>query len=181
MTVDLERDFALRDSPTVSGPKIEDVIKAANICIHSYGGHLAAFPDFDENDDSVLDRENYTAHNFVRLAFRYAHTGERMDGQVEVTNKQFQRHKLFTRELSMLMYGFGDTMSPLPESVDVLEDILVDYINNMCVQAAKVSGRKNKVAVEDFKFVLRKDPKKLARVEELLAMNKEIEVARTMF
>ncbi|KAJ2070030.1 hypothetical protein GGH13_004314, partial [Coemansia sp. S155-1] len=79
MTVDLERDFALRNSPTVSGPKVEDAIKAANICIHSYGGHLAAFPDFDENDNSVLDRENYTAHNFVRLAFRYAHTGERYE------------------------------------------------------------------------------------------------------
>ncbi|KAJ2884865.1 hypothetical protein IWW38_005379 [Coemansia aciculifera] len=104
----------------------------------------------------------------------------RMDGQVEVTNKQFQRHKQFTRELSMMMYGFGDSMSPLPESVDVLEDILVDYINNMCVQAAKVSGRRGKVVVDDFKFVLRKDTKKLARVEELLAMNKEIEVARAM-
>ncbi|KAJ1986511.1 hypothetical protein GGI04_006188 [Coemansia thaxteri] len=104
-----------------------------------------------------------------------------MDGQIEVTSKQFQRHKLFTRELPMLMYAFGDTMAPAPESVDVLEDILVDYVNSMCVQAAKVSGRRGKVTVDDFKFVLRKDPKKLARVEELIAMNKEIETARTMF
>ncbi|KAJ1798865.1 hypothetical protein LPJ59_002218 [Coemansia sp. RSA 2399] len=104
-----------------------------------------------------------------------------MDGQVEVTNKQFPRHKLFSRELALLMYGFGDAISPLPESVDVMEDILVDFINSMCVQAATVSGRKNKISVEDFKFILRKDPKKLARVEELIAMNKEIEVARTIF
>ncbi|KAJ2520178.1 hypothetical protein H4217_002220 [Coemansia sp. RSA 1939] len=104
-----------------------------------------------------------------------------MDEQVETTNKQFPRHKLFSRELALLMYGFGDSISPLPESVDVLEDILVDFINSTCVQAATVSGRKNKILVEDFKFILRKDPKKLARVEELLAMNKEIEVARTLF
>ncbi|KAJ1664379.1 hypothetical protein IW140_004116 [Coemansia sp. RSA 1813] len=104
-----------------------------------------------------------------------------MDGQIEITNKQFPRHKLFSRELAVLMYGFGDDISPLPESVDVMEDILVDFINSVCVQAATVSGRKNKVSVEDFKFVLRKDPKKLARVEELIAMNKEIEVARSIF
>ncbi|KAJ2398869.1 hypothetical protein GGI23_002989 [Coemansia sp. RSA 2559] len=104
-----------------------------------------------------------------------------MDGQVEVTNKQFPRHKLFSRELALLMYGFGDVISPLPESVDVMEDILVDFINSVCVQAATVSGRKNKISIEDFKFILRKDPKKLARVEELIAMNKEIEVARTIF
>ncbi|KAJ1836395.1 hypothetical protein IWW55_003574 [Coemansia sp. RSA 2706] len=104
-----------------------------------------------------------------------------MDGQVEITKKQFQRHKLFSRELPTLMYGFGDVSQPLPESVDVLEDILIDYINHTCVQAAKAAGRRSKVTVDDFKFVLRKDPKKLARVEELIAMNKEIESARSLF
>ncbi|KAJ2357262.1 hypothetical protein IWW50_001469 [Coemansia erecta] len=104
-----------------------------------------------------------------------------MDGQIEVTKKQFPRHKLFSRELPLLMYGFGDNSPPLPESVDVLEDILIDYINNTCIDAAKVAGRRSKVTVEDFKFVLRKDPKKLARVEELIAMNKEIVSARMLF
>ncbi|KAJ1754592.1 Transcription initiation factor TFIID subunit 13 [Coemansia sp. RSA 2523] len=79
------------------------------------------------------------------------------------------------------MYGFGDSSPSNPESVDVLEDILIDYINTTCVEAARVAGRRSKVTVDDFKFVLRKDPKKLARVEELLAMNKEIESARTLF
>jgi transcription initiation factor TFIID subunit 13 len=35
--------------------------------------------------------------------------------------------------------------------------------------------------VEDFKFVLRKDPKKLARVEELLYMNEDIRKAKQLF
>ncbi|KAJ1775169.1 hypothetical protein LPJ77_004168, partial [Coemansia sp. RSA 2523] len=52
-----------------------------------------------------------------------------MDGQLEVTKKQFPRHKLFNRELPTLMYGFGDSSPSNPESVDVLEDILIDYIN----------------------------------------------------
>ncbi|KAJ2723475.1 hypothetical protein GGI07_002598 [Coemansia sp. Benny D115] len=104
-----------------------------------------------------------------------------MDGHIEITNKQFPRQKLFSRELAMLMYGFGDSNAPLPESVDVLEDILVDYINDTCLQAARISAKPSKISVDDFKFVLRKDPKKLARVEELIAMNKEIEMARNMF
>ncbi|KAJ2782483.1 hypothetical protein H4R18_002235 [Coemansia javaensis] len=104
-----------------------------------------------------------------------------MDGQVEVGKKQFPRRKLFSRELPTLMYGFGDTSPPNPASVDVLEDILIDYINSICVQAAKAAGRRSKVGIEDFRFVLRKDPKKLARVEELIAMNKEIEAARSLF
>ncbi|KAJ1935785.1 hypothetical protein FBU59_005272 [Linderina macrospora] len=104
-----------------------------------------------------------------------------MDGQVDLTSKQFQRRKLFGKELSLLMYGFGDSISPLPESVNVLEDILVDYINDTCIQAAKAAGKRGRVTVEDFKFALRKDPKKLARVEELIAMNKEIETARSLF
>ncbi|KAJ2160862.1 hypothetical protein GGF46_001919 [Coemansia sp. RSA 552] len=104
-----------------------------------------------------------------------------MDGQVDVAKKQFPRHRLFSRELATLMYGFGDVSQPRSDSVDVMEDILIDYINTTCVQAAKVAGRRNKVTVDDFKFVLRKDPKKLARVEELIAMNKEIETARSLF
>ncbi|KAJ1677713.1 hypothetical protein EV182_005587 [Spiromyces aspiralis] len=67
------------------------------------------------------------------------------------------------------MYAFGGDQDPAPDSINVLEDILVDYINEM----ASIN--------EDFKFVLRKDPKKLARVEELIAMNREIAKARDVF
>jgi transcription initiation factor TFIID subunit 13 len=44
-----------------------------------------------------------------------------------------------------------------------------------------VAGNRNKVLVEDFKFVLRKDPKKLARVEELLYMSEDIRRAKQLF
>lgn len=47
-----------------------------------------------------------------------------------------------------------------------------------CTQAQKVSTNKGKVKVDDFKFALRKDPKKLARVEELLFMAQDIARAR---
>ncbi|OMJ24379.1 Transcription initiation factor TFIID subunit 13 [Smittium culicis] len=79
------------------------------------------------------------------------------------------------------MYGFGDSLDTNMDSAKLLEEILIDYINNICVQTALVAGRRSKVTVDDFKFCLRKDPKKLARIEELISANKEIENARKMF
>lgn len=42
-------------------------------------------------------------------------------------------------------------------------------------------ARRAKVKVDDFKFVLRKDPRKLARVYELLSREKELKKARAQF
>lgn len=47
-----------------------------------------------------------------------------------------------------------------------------------CHQAARLSSNKNKVTVEDFKYVLQHDNKKLARVEELIRMSEDIKAAR---
>lgn len=29
------------------------------------------------------------------------------------------------------MYGFGDVQDPLPETITVMEDLLIDYITNL--------------------------------------------------
>ncbi|KAF3924328.1 hypothetical protein ABW21_db0208800 [Orbilia brochopaga] len=52
-----------------------------------------------------------------------------------------------------------------------------------CHEAAKSAShaRRNKIKVDDFKFALRRDPRKLGRVEELLAMTKVIQDARKQF
>lgn len=42
-------------------------------------------------------------------------------------------------------------------------------------------ARRNKIKVDDFKFALRRDSKKLGRVEELLVMAKVIADARKQF
>ena len=81
------------------------------------------------------------------------------------------------------MYGIGDDPNPLQESVELLDDLVTEYIVDMCHEAAKMAAhaRRNKIKVDDFKFVLRKDPKKLGRVEELLLMSKVISEARKQF
>lgn len=65
----------------------------------------------------------------------------------------------------------------------MLEDILQEYITAVCFEAHRIAraGHRQKLKVEDFKFALRHDPIKLGRVEELLAMQKEINEARKTF
>jgi transcription initiation factor TFIID subunit 13 len=88
-----------------------------------------------------------------------------------------------TRPVRTLMYAYGDDPDPLPESVQVLDEIVTEYIVDMCHDAARMASqaRRNKIKVDDFKFALRHDPRKLGRVEELLVMSKVIADARKQF
>ncbi|KAE9396075.1 transcription initiation factor IID, 18 kDa subunit, partial [Gymnopus androsaceus JB14] len=86
---------------------------------------------------------------------------------------------LFTKELRNLMYGFGDDRNPANDSVNVMEEILVEYIADVC-QAAAGPSRKSRLAIEDLRKALSRpaDAKKLARMEELLFAQEDIKRAR---
>ncbi|KAF7727160.1 Transcription initiation factor TFIID subunit 13 [Apophysomyces ossiformis] len=91
------------------------------------------------------------------------------------------RKGMFAKDLKLLMYGFGDVQNPAADSIAVMDDLVIDYIMEMCQKASKVAENRGKVRVEDFKFALRKDRKKLARVEELLFMSEDIRRAKQLF
>lgn len=57
------------------------------------------------------------------------------------------------------------------------------FIIETCHAAAQcaATSHRAKIKVDDFKFALRKDPKKLGRVTELLAMDKDIRKKRKAF
>ena len=88
--------------------------------------------------------------------------------------------KIFTKELRCMMYGFGDDMNSISESVDLMEEMVVDCITETCKKAMNI-GRIGKVTVEDLIFLVRKDKKKYSRVKELLLMNEELQKARKAF
>ncbi|KAF8967791.1 hypothetical protein BGZ46_000096 [Entomortierella lignicola] len=97
------------------------------------------------------------------------------------TNEPRNKRKkyVFGKELKQLMYGFGDVPNPANDAVGVMEDMVIEYLTDTCMQAAVVADKRGgKVNVEDFKFVLRNDPKKRSRVEELLYMNEDIRRAK---
>ncbi|KIK57797.1 hypothetical protein GYMLUDRAFT_75405 [Collybiopsis luxurians FD-317 M1] len=89
---------------------------------------------------------------------------------------------LFTKELRNLMYGFGDDRNPANDTVNVMEEILVEYIVDVC-HAAAGPGRKSRLSIEDLRKALSRpaDAKKLARMEELLFAQEDIKRARQQF
>ncbi|KAL0636698.1 Transcription initiation factor TFIID subunit 13 [Maublancomyces gigas] len=105
------------------------------------------------------------------------------DAGISRSRPRTRRQHLFVKEIRSLMYAFGDDSEPLQESVNVLDEIVTDYIVDMCHDAARMASqaRRNKIKVDDFKFALRRDSKKLGRVEELLVMAKVIADARKQF
>ncbi|XP_071134865.1 transcription initiation factor TFIID subunit 13-like [Mytilus edulis] len=91
-----------------------------------------------------------------------------------------KRKKIFSKELRCMMYGFGDDRNPYTESVDILEDLVIEFLTEMTKKAMEV-GRTGRISVEDIIFLIRKDPKKYSRVKELLTMNEELRKARKAF
>jgi len=92
-------------------------------------------------------------------------------------------HKgLFTKELRNLMYGFGDDRNPANDTVNVMEEILIEYITDVC-QTSLAPGKKSRLSIEDLRRALSRpaDAKKLARMEELLFMQEDIKRARAQF
>ncbi|XP_011041453.1 PREDICTED: transcription initiation factor TFIID subunit 13 [Populus euphratica] len=94
----------------------------------------------------------------------------------------FKRKRgVFQKDLQHMMYGFGDDPNPLPETVALVEDIVVEYVTDMAHKAQEIGSKRGKLSVEDFLFLIRKDPPKLNRCTELLSMQEELKQARKAF
>mmetsp|Transcript_20963 Transcript_20963/g.70894 ORF Transcript_20963/g.70894 Transcript_20963/m.70894 type:complete len:97 (+) Transcript_20963:2-292(+) len=86
-----------------------------------------------------------------------------------------------------MMYGFGDARQPLARSVELMEELVVDYVQQLLHRAqgaceSRQRGARGvgvaKVKERDLLFALRRDPRRQQRVEELLEVWKEVKAAR---
>lgn len=64
---------------------------------------------------------------FVTLFYLFQFDEEDHDGNVVLSGKK----KMFSKELRCLMYGFGDDQNPYTESVELLEDLVIEFITDM--------------------------------------------------
>ncbi|EDO15278.1 hypothetical protein Kpol_455p9 [Vanderwaltozyma polyspora DSM 70294] len=98
-------------------------------------------------------------------------------------SRKLKRTHLFSKDVSSLLYAYGDVASPLPQTVTCLDEVISSYLVDICHKAYKVSkySNRSKVKLEDFKFVLKNDPIKLGRADELIATNKLITEAKKQF
>ena len=91
-----------------------------------------------------------------------------------------KKRRYFHRELKFMMHGFGDDPNPYSETVDLVEELVVQFITEMTTKAMEV-GKSGKVHVNDIIFIIRKDPKKYSRVRDLLMMKEQIDKAKKAF
>lgn len=91
-----------------------------------------------------------------------------------------KRKPLFHRELKYMMHGFGDDPNPYSETLDLVEELVMQFITEMTLKAMEV-GKSGRVHVNDIIFIIRKDKKKYSRVRELLMMKEQIDKAKKAF
>eukprot|EP00740_Mantoniella_antarctica_P018798 CAMPEP_0198680962 /NCGR_PEP_ID=MMETSP1468-20131203/5864_1 /TAXON_ID=1461545 /ORGANISM="Mantoniella sp, Strain CCMP1436" /LENGTH=175 /DNA_ID=CAMNT_0044421985 /DNA_START=37 /DNA_END=564 /DNA_ORIENTATION=+ len=106
------------------------------------------------------------------------------DAEDDVRAKEDHKKRkrgMLTRDLKYMMYGFGDTGDPLQETVELVEDMTLDYITNFAHRAMEVSARRGRLQTEDLLYLIRNDEKKVQRVNELLDMSVQLKEARKNF
>ncbi|KAJ4727778.1 Transcription initiation factor TFIID subunit 13 [Melia azedarach] len=101
--------------------------------------------------------------------------------QPSETSSFKRKRGVFQKDLQHMMYGFGDDPNPLPETVALVEDIVVEYVTDMAHKAQDIGSKRGKLSVEDFLYLIRKDLPKLNRCTELLSMQEELKQARKAF
>lgn len=84
------------------------------------------------------------------------------------------------KDLSELLYAFSDTPPSLPSTIACLDEILTDFIIETCHSAALCASysRRQKIKVDDFRWVLRHNPGMLGRVGEQMFREKWLKTQR---
>ena len=75
---------------------------------------------------------------------------------------------------------FSVRQNPYTETVDFLEELVLEFISDMTKKAME-TGRPGKVQIEDIIFLVRNNPKMYSRIRELITMNVELKKARKAF
>ncbi|KAG7670819.1 hypothetical protein Ndes2526B_g01427 [Nannochloris sp. 'desiccata'] len=109
----------------------------------------------------------------------------------EAADESISLKGTFVKDLSTMMYAFGDHDTPLPETVDLVEEIVIEYASGVFRKSLNLASLRGKskpplkgvgaVTAEDIMAIVKKDPKKFERVKELFELQKELKEARATF
>ena len=76
-----------------------------------------------------------------------------------------------------MVIGFGGTENPYKESIELLEELSVEFITDL-TRKAIVTTKNNKITVDNVLNVVRDDYKKSSRVVDLLRISEKIKEAK---
>ncbi|KAH6674536.1 transcription initiation factor IID, 18kD subunit-domain-containing protein [Halenospora varia] len=83
-------------------------------------------------------------------------------------------------ELQLLLFAFGDVNQPLESTRKVLDELLTDFITELCFEAARsaqIAGRQ-KIKLDDIKWACRNNPVYLGKVEEMFTKKEMVDGLR---
>ncbi|KAG4429611.1 hypothetical protein IFR05_014901 [Cadophora sp. M221] len=86
------------------------------------------------------------------------------------------------QDLQHFLFAHGDTPNSLETTKRVLDELLTDFITELCFEAhrsAQLSGRQ-KIKPDDIKFACRKNPEYLGKINETFNKKTQIEEARKL-
>ena len=86
------------------------------------------------------------------------------------TSKKRKKGKLH-EDIEEMMFGFGDTeWPPNFEAVTIMEQLVINYIEELTTRAIQVSELTGKLDKECFLYLVRKQRQKFTRVTKLLKL-----------
>ncbi|ABN67573.2 TFIID subunit, partial [Scheffersomyces stipitis CBS 6054] len=94
-----------------------------------------------------------------------------------------RKQRLFQKDIENLLFAMGDRPVSTDMSVLALEEILVEYLSDLChsTMAYSRSQGRSRIKMNDLAFALRNDPLKLARFQYTIEQSYRIEKAKKMF
>jgi transcription initiation factor TFIID subunit 13 len=69
----------------------------------------------------------------LNIVFFQSSEGHQTEEEVEAEGSRSEdaRKRIFSKELRHMMFGLGDDQNPYTESVDLIEDLVIEYIAEM--------------------------------------------------
>ena len=92
----------------------------------------------------------------------------------KIKSQKKKRKYTMRSDLEEMMFGFGDVWPAQSASLDLLEAITTNYIEDLTMRAVGVSEMRAKLDKECFLYVVRKDRRLFNRAARLLKSHEEI-------
>ncbi|EGD82768.1 hypothetical protein PTSG_03418 [Salpingoeca rosetta] len=114
------------------------------------------------------------------LPIPHSMTSPKKKRKVRVVRKPMIRKnkRLLQPALISMMFGFGDAKEPYEQTVDLMEDIVTSYIDDVIQYAFRTADRAGITPFEAIMMLVRRDKKKHVRIADLLMAKKDIEDLR---
>ncbi|KAK8086735.1 transcription initiation factor IID [Apiospora phragmitis] len=97
--------------------------------------------------------------------------------------KNVGKETFAAKDLSALMYAYGDVPQPLPDTVRVMDEIMTEFLEGVCFEASQHAqyASRQKLKFDDFEFSLPRNPQYLGRVAAMVEKRKHIKEMRRAF